>query len=53
MQGTTYSFVTNQHIDDRGTRLRAKSPRGMFEEKLIPNDLGYVLQKIEQYYSGE
>lgn len=53
MQGTTYSFVTNQHIDDRGTLLMAKSPRGMFEEKLIPNDLGYVLQKTEQYYSGE
>lgn len=29
----------------------AKSPRGMFEDKLIPNDLNYVVQKIKEYYS--
>lgn len=49
LQGSEYKFITNQHIDDRGIYVMAKSPRGMFEDKLIPNDLGYVLQKIEEY----
>ena len=52
-QGSTYSFITNQHIDDRGTYIMAKSPRGMFSEKLIPNDMGYVLQQVEDYNKGE
>lgn len=52
-QGTTYRFVTNQHIDDRGVVIMAKSPRGMFSEKLIPNDLGFVAQEVENYYKGE
>lgn len=49
MQGTQYFFVTNKHIDDRGIHIMAKSPIGMFEEKLIPNDMGFVLEKIEEY----
>lgn len=49
MSGTTYHFVTNKHIDDRGIHIMAKSPAGMFTEKLIPNDLGLVLKKIEEY----
>ena len=53
MQGSTYSFVTNQHIVDRGVYVMAKSPRGMFPEKLIPNDMGYVLQKVEEYNNAE
>ena len=53
MQGSTYSFITNQHIDDRGIYIMAKSPRGMFPEKLIPNDMGYVLKQIEEYNKGE
>ena len=53
MQGSTYSFVTNQHIDDRGVYIMAKSPRGMFPDKLIPNDMGYVLQKVEEYNNAE
>lgn len=52
MQGTTYSFITNQHIDDRGIHVMAKSPRGMFTEKLIPNDLGFVLKQVEEYNNG-
>lgn len=47
--GTTYHFVTNKHIDDRGIHVMAKSPAGMFEEKLIPNDMGLVLRKINEY----
>ena len=30
----------------------AKSPAGMFDDSLIPNDLGYVKQKMEEYYNG-
>jgi ABC-type dipeptide/oligopeptide/nickel transport system ATPase component len=48
-QGTTYHFVTNKYIDDRGIHIMAKSPAGMFEEKIIPNDMGVVLKKIEEY----
>ena len=47
--GTTYHFVTNKSLDDRGIHVTAKSPVGMFEEKVVPNDLGYVLQKVEEY----
>lgn len=53
MQGSTYSFVTNQFIDDRGIYVMAKSPRGMFDEKLIPNDMGLVLQKVEDYNNAD
>lgn len=41
---TTRQFVTN----DDGT-YPAKSPYGMFEDLYIPNDLGYVLEKVEAY----
>ncbi len=41
-----YKFLT-QH---NGTHP-AKSPRGMFENKLIDNDLGYVRGKIEEYFN--
>ena len=30
----------------------AKSPRGMFDSLYIPNDLGLVKKKIEEYYQG-
>ena len=53
MQGTHYSFVTNQYQDERNILVMAKSPRGMFEEKLIPNGMGYVLEKIEEYNTAE
>ena len=29
-----------------------KSPKGMFEELKIPNDLNYVIEKINEYYGG-
>lgn len=29
-----------------------KSPKGMFEELKIPNDLNYVITKINEYYGG-
>ena len=42
-----YGFVTNSD----GTTT-AKSPEDMFEE-FIPNDLGEVAKKINEYYEGE
>lgn len=47
---TTYHFITNKTVDLRGILIPAKSPLGMFEEKLIPNDMGLVLQKLQDYY---
>lgn len=38
-------FVTNYD-----GQFPAKSPVGMFEKTHIPNDLGYVLEKINEYY---
>lgn len=52
-QGTSYNFVTNKYIDDRGIHIMAKSPVGMFNEILIPNDMGLVLQKVEEYNNAE
>lgn len=43
-----YSFVTN--FDGI---YPAKSPIGTFDELHIPNDLGYVKEKIEAYNNGE
>ena len=48
-QGTTYHFVTNKYIDDRGIHVMAKSPVGMFEDKLITNDLGNVIETINKF----
>lgn len=42
----TKSFVTN--FDGI---YPAKSPIGMFSDVVIPNDLGYVLDKVHEYYS--
>ena len=51
-QGTSYNFITNKYIDDRNIHIMAKSPVGMFKDILIPNDLGYVLEQIEEYNKG-
>jgi hypothetical protein len=40
-----YRFVTNND----GT-YPAKSPMGMFEDKYIPNDLGKVVEIMDEYY---
>ena len=42
----TYSFITN-----RFKKYPAKSPDGMFEEVKIPNNLSYVCEKLDEYYS--
>lgn len=43
-----YNFVTN-----RFRNIPAKSPMGMFDETLIPNDLKNVCDIIDAYYDEE
>lgn len=43
----TYKFVTN-----RTATHPAKSPKGMFDELEVPNDLASVLQTIKSYYNA-
>ena len=47
--GADYKFATNTTIDHSGVLLPAKTPIGMFKETLIPNDLGLIIDKIEEY----
>lgn len=47
--GSTYHFITNRTIDDRGILIPAKTPPGLFSELLIPNDLGHVVEEINKY----
>jgi hypothetical protein len=44
--GPEYYFLTNRH-----KKRPAKSPMGMFDDTLIPNDLKLVSEKIDEYYS--
>jgi hypothetical protein len=55
-----YSSVTNvnnkveyQFITNNDGVFPAKSPFGMFKDLYIKNDLGFVSEKIDEYYSGE
>lgn len=41
----SYNFVTN-----RFRKLPAKSPDGMFDDLKIPNDLQFVVDKVNEYY---
>lgn len=43
-----YSFITQND----GTTT-AKSPKGMFKDFMIPNDLSYVIKCIDEYYMAE
>lgn len=45
-KGLDYVFVTQNDGSNTG-----KSPKGMFDKLEIPNDLNYVLQKINEYNS--
>jgi hypothetical protein len=46
----SYNFVTNKMVNNQGIEIPAKSPIGMFDELLIPNDLGLVVKKTNEYY---
>lgn len=41
----SYNFVTNRY-----RKFPAKSPDGMFDEIKIPNDLQFVVNKVNEYY---
>lgn len=43
------TYVTGYVSDS----VRGKAPYGMFDELHIPNDLGYVIEKIREYEHGE
>ena len=43
--------VKKEFVTNFDGMFSAKSPVGMFEDLYIPNDLGYVKAKIEEYYS--
>ena len=56
-----FSIVLNTFVNSEGYYFQTqnngfnttKSPKGMFEDLLIPNDLNYVIEKIKQYYEGD
>lgn len=45
--------VSKQFVTNYDGFYPAKSPVGMFTEKYIPNDLGFVVEQVNQYYNGE
>lgn len=55
-----FTVVLNTKIEDGNYYFETqnngfnttKSPKGMFESVKIPNDLGYVVEKINEYYGG-
>ena len=47
--GETVKFGFRTKSDGTST---CKSPAGMFEEDFISNDMGYVLEKMHEYYYG-
>lgn len=59
----TVVLFTEVHSSEAGNKYyfrtqtdgvtRAKSPKGMFDEVLIPNDLQYVIERIYEYEHGE
>ena len=47
-ENANYHFVTN-----RWRNYPAKSPMGMFDDTLIPNDLQQVVEIVDNYYNDE
>ena len=45
----TYGFYTHK-MRVGGVELPCKTPEGMFEDDFIPNDLQYVVDKMNEYY---
>ena len=46
----SYWFYTNRTVDKSGAEIPAKSPAEMFDDLLIPNNLGAVVSAIKEYY---
>ena len=55
-----FTIVLNTKVEDGNYYFEtqnngfntSKSPKGMFEEFRIPNDLKYVVDKVNEYYGG-
>ena len=47
-----YGYFTNTTRDEQGIVVPAKSPAGIFEDLIIPNDLGLIVEKIEEFKNG-
>lgn len=45
----SFGFYTHRCMEGN-VEIPAKSPADMFEEDFIPNDLGYVVAKMKEYY---
>ena len=45
----TFGFYTHRCMEG-ATEIPAKSPKDLFEEDFIPNDLGYVVKAMNEYY---
>lgn len=45
----TFGFYTHRCMEG-ATEIPAKSPKDLFEEDFIPNDLGYVVKAMSEYY---
>lgn len=46
-------FCTQADMSPNGVLIPARSPVGMFEDKYIPNDLGYVIEKIAAFDAAQ
>lgn len=46
----SYGFYTHRCMEG-SAEIPAKSPEGMFEQDFIPNDLGYVVKAMNEYYN--
>ena len=49
----TAKCAVRQFVTNNDGEYPAKSPVGMFESLYIPNDLGIVAKKMQEYYEGE
>ena len=47
----TYGFYTHA-VKEGNVEIPAKSPADMFGDDFIPNDLGYVVKCMNEYYNG-
>ena len=47
----TFGFYTHA-CKEGNVEIPAKTPDGMFDEDFIPNDLGIVVKKMDEYYNS-
>ena len=47
----TYGFYTHS-VKEGSVEIPAKSPADMFDSDFIPNDLGFVVKCMNEYYNG-